>query len=344
MNRIVQVFAIMTTIIVFMIAALIYSGPAVNDKPKDKKPVSGMERLRIAFSPEPLSIPVAVAYSKDFFKDEGLDVSLQKYAAGKAGVNAVIGKRADMTCAPDAIVAQAILKGARLRAVAVVGSSELSHSIIARRDKGILKPGDLRGKKIGVTSGTSGEFDAYVLLTSRRLPVQEIQHLKPEEMEAALIQGRVDAVSTWEPYSINLKEKLGASAIEFLNSPPVITSGIVVVRQELTKRNPSIIEKSLRALLKAEAFIREKPDEARDAAAPLMGMERAMLDKIWDHYHFKVTLDQDLIVRLEELAVWLAGSATPPISGMPNFLDYVYVKGLKAAAPDEVTIVHRKSQ
>jgi NitT/TauT family transport system substrate-binding protein len=66
-----------------------------------------------------------------------------------------------------------------------------------------------------------------------------------------------------------------------------------------------------------------------------------MLCRIWGNYNHEVDLDQNLIVRLEVLTRWLMENSGTAPGALPNFLDYIYVDGLKAADPAKVTIVHR---
>jgi ABC-type nitrate/sulfonate/bicarbonate transport system substrate-binding protein len=329
-------------LLVAVIAALFF---ATGDKgglsPSLKSP-QPVASLRFAVITHPYSTLIAVAEGKGFFKAEGIEATIHPHAAGKEGIKAVVEGTADVTTAADTGLAEALLKGAPLRIAAVVGSSDASHQIIARRDLGITKASDLRGKKIGVTFGTFGDFCLDTFLTLNRIPAEAITKvdIKPGEMTSALLSGRVDAVSSWEPITTALAERLGSKAVELLNSPPVSTSHSLIVHEELAKRNPLLIERMTRALLQAEQFTKEHPEESQAIAARTLGIDQKLLTRIWSHYSFNVMLDQDLIVRLEEQARWLM-ERDGSHGGVPNLLHYFHFAALDAVAPGAVTLIHK---
>ena len=292
----------------------------------------------------PYSVLIAVADGKGYFRAEGIEATLLLHSAGKEGLKAVLDRKAEVTTAADTGLAEALLNGSPLRIAAVIASSDASHQIIARRDLGVATAADLRGKKIGVTFGTFGEFCLDTFLTMNRIPAEAVTkvELKPREVTAALLSGKVEAVSSWEPTTTALSERLGGKCIELVNDPPVTTTHSLVVHEELAKRNPLLIERLTRALLQAEQFTREHPEEAQAVAARALDIDRNLLRKIWSHYSYRLMLDQDQIVRLEEQARWLMernGSRRE----IPNLLPYFHFAALDAVAPGAVTLIHKQT-
>jgi len=57
----------------------------------------------------------------------------------------------------------AIMEGNKISIIATIQTSNRNNAIIARKDRGILTPQDLRGRKIATTFGTIAEFfmDAF---------------------------------------------------------------------------------------------------------------------------------------------------------------------------------------
>lgn len=346
MNRRIQISILAVTFVAILLAILaIYSRIALHEPTgMSNKHRDQFENLRIAFITHPYSVLIAVAHAKGFFEKEGLKVEIHPYAVGKDGIAAILAGKADLTTAADTGFANTILKGSPVRTAAVIATSEKSHSIIARKDRGITKHSDLRGKKIGVTPGTFGDFNLNSFLTLAHIPPQQVHilNIEPKQMVDALRKGEVDAVSTWEPFTTILKKELGSQAVEFDNTPPITTSHNLVVRQDFSETSPLAIQKALRALLNAEAYTIEHPDEAQKISAESIGGNAELLKEIWDHYAYKVILDQNLIVRLEEQARWLIGTGQSVTSPFPNFLNHIYLKGLATVAPDRVTVIHKE--
>jgi NitT/TauT family transport system substrate-binding protein len=344
MNRTVIIFATAAVIVAVVVIAMIYSSQ-IPIKTEFLQVEGPAEKLVIAFLKHPFAAPIAVAHAKGFFRDEGLETALLPFAPGSSGIDAVLTGQAGLICSADPTVVKTLMEGHPLKVAAVISTSEMALSIVALREKGVDDREDLRGKRIGVTPGTSGEFNLHVLLTLNRIPLTEVHlvELNPDEMERAIIDGEVDAISASEPYTTRLMEKLGLRAVQFYNTPPITVSHSILVPQEIIDGNPLLIEKALRALIRAENFMREKPGDACAITAEYTETDVQIMCKIWNHYDYAVKLDQNLIVRFEVLARWLMGRTGSGTDVLPNFLDYIYTDGLMAADPGKVTLVHSGS-
>ena len=345
MNRAVMTVATVAVITALAVISMIYSNLKLPERVQSPQSNGPVEKLSIAFVKNPFSASIAVAQAKGFFLDEGLIITLVPFTAGISGIDSVLSGQTSLTCASEAGIVRALMNNNPLRVAAVMSTSEMAVSIVGLKSRGISARSDLKGKKIGVTPGTSAEFNLSIMLTLSRIPLSEVHliDLRPEEMEAAVAGGRVDAVSTWEPYITQMLEQFGPEAIQFYNTPPVTVSHILVTHRKLTEENPLIIEKFLRALIRAESFISESPDEASSITAGMIGMNAAALRRTWNFYNHEVKLDQNLIVRFEVMARWLTAHAGGETDSLPNFLDYIYEDGLMAADPEKVTLVYRES-
>jgi ABC-type nitrate/sulfonate/bicarbonate transport system substrate-binding protein len=345
MNRFVTTVA--TVVIIIAIVAIVtiftdFKLPGKKELPKFEGP---QEKLTIWFVKHPFTAPIAVAYVKGYFIDEGLDATLTPYLPHSSDLNVMLNSQTALASSAEPVVVKALINGKPLKVAAVISTSEMAFSVVALKKKGISVREDLKGKRIGVTPGTSGEFNLHMLLTLSRIPLTEVSliNLEPADMEKAITSDIVDAVSSWEPHTTKILEKFGSGAVQFYNTPPVTGSHCIVVSQKLIEENPLIIEKALRALIRAENFIRENPAQACAIAAGFTGTERPVLCRIWGHYNHEIKLDQNLIVRFEVLARWMTEKAGSEKDSLPNFFNHIYSKGLLGADPDKVTVVHRGS-
>ena len=132
----------------------------------------------------------------------------------------------------------AITKGNKIYIIAEIQTSTKNEAIVARQDLGITKPSDLRGKTIGVAAGTTSDFfmNSFFLVHGIDPQAVKIMDLKPEEMPNALSQGRVDAVSTWNPILKHLQKQLGDKGIVFFDETIYTELFCVVTRQEFPKK------------------------------------------------------------------------------------------------------------
>jgi ABC-type nitrate/sulfonate/bicarbonate transport system substrate-binding protein len=343
MNRTVIGLATAAVIAAVVVIAMIYSDLRLPDKTESRRLEGPVEKLTLWFVKHPFAATIAGAQAKGFFTDEGLETTLKPYSPHFSGVNVVLNGPATLASSAEPVVVRALINGEPIKVAAVISTSEMALSIVALKERGVSAREDLKGKRIGVTPGTSGEFNLHVLLTLSGIPLSEVQMVKlePDEMEKAITSDMVDAVSSWEPHTTKILEKFGSGAVQFYNTPPVTASHSLVVSQKLSEENPRIIEKALRALIKAENFIKRNPDEACTITAAVTGMEKKIICRIWSNYNHEIKLDQNLLVRYEVLARWMMERTGTGTDAVPNFLDSIHVESLMAADPGKVVLVHK---
>ena len=72
--------------------------------------------------------------------------------------------RGDLAMVADIPVMFAVMEGTRISVLASISESFRENAIVARKDRGIQSPGDLRGKKIAVPAGTTSDYFLDVFL------------------------------------------------------------------------------------------------------------------------------------------------------------------------------------
>jgi NitT/TauT family transport system substrate-binding protein len=323
--------------IALVVVLSVHLGCGRKDEPES---ASRPEAVTIAVSPQPVSAAIYVAQDKGFFEQEGLQVTLQSHASGKAALNAVIGGEAQIGTTAETPIMIAGLQGEKFFVLGTVAESNRYMKIIARKDRGIATPADLKGKTIGVSSGTNGEFFLHVYLTLHHLAQKDVQavSVRPDAIVDALASGKVDAVSTWAPHTTLLENQLGGNAL-VLHDPGIYAmTWNVAATRDFVQSHPGQIEKFLRVVIRATTFIKEQPDEARSITAKHIGMDMDMLSEIWALYDFNIVLDQSLILNLEDQARWMMKQEVGDTTTAPNFLDFMYTDGLKKVQPNAVRI------
>lgn len=299
-----------------------------------------LEKITVTVTAWPGSASVFIAHEKGFFRDEGLDAALLTNKSGHLGLADVLSGKADFATLGETPIARAAVAGKPVSVVATISEIDRAILIIARKDRGILKPYDLRGKKIGVTIGTTGDFFLHIYLTTSHVNPKDVRiiDIAPDKMVEALLSGEVDAVSTWSPYTLTLQNKLGDDGL-VLDEPGLYSmTWNIAVKKELTVNNPDVIVRFLRAIIRANRFITEHPAEARAIIAKNIGMETSAIEKEWDNYHPRAVLDQSLILTLEDQVRWMIKRDSGKAGFVPNFIDFIYTGGLRAVQPEAVSI------
>lgn len=301
------------------------------------------EKITIGCADVCISILVQIAFSNGYFAKEGLDATPQHHESGKAALRSVTEGKADLATAATTAIMFSILGGEETMILAAIESSSKNQAILVRRDRGIAKPEDLKGKKIGFMRGTSGDYFADVFLRAHGIKRTDIKivNLKPSESAAALHTGIVDAVSIWSPPFVQrqLERVSGDKGQLFYGESLYTKIGCLAARQDYIKQHPETIRKVLKALIKAESFARQRPEEARRIVAKFDPQtDSSTLEVMWNDLFLRVTLDQPLIVDLEEQTKWAINNGLTKRRDIPNYLNFIYFDGLQAVRPGSIRI------
>ncbi|MBI5418680.1 MAG: NrtA/SsuA/CpmA family ABC transporter substrate-binding protein [Deltaproteobacteria bacterium] len=304
------------------------------------------EKVTIAVSRNPNACLVHIASSKNYFVEEGLAVTLHPCTHGKAALEAMLEGKADIGTVGDTPITLAAIEGKPIRVLAAIMDSDRDTVIVGRKDRGISRPADLKGKRIAVTRGTTGDFFLNSFLTTHGIATRDVSavDLVPGGLEEALIAGKVDAASTWNPHAIRLRSALGEGAVTFFSETIYPQAFGLVSTRDYIGRKPEVIPKVLRALIRAETFQRENPDRSQGIVADAIGTDKDLIRKIWPFYNFRVTLDQSLIINMENQARWAIGSRMTEKRQFPNFLQFIHPDCLVTVKPEAVTVIRQEGR
>lgn len=310
-----------------------------------------MQRLHPAPAPEKLTIAVIntyigsglvlVAAAQGHFAAEGLEVTLQRHSAGRSALGAMAKGEADLTTVGNLPLIFATLDNIPLSIVASIAGAYRGAGIVARRDRGIARAADLRGRTVGVSAGTDGHFALGVILADHGVASAEvtIEDVQPEAIVAALGAGRLDAIATWEPLLTAAKEALGAKGVGFDLGSGFSFWFHLAGRRHYVQQHPATMQKLLRALLRAEQYIERNPAAASAIVAAATGMEPMTFDATRPNFSLKLALPQGLLTMLEDQTRWAIANRYTRATELPNFLDTVYLDAMLAVRPEAVTII-----
>lgn len=288
------------------------------------------------------SCPIFVAQDKGYFAREGLLVTVQPHTSGKAALEATLQGKSQLGTSADIPIMFAATKGQPVAVVATIFSTQSDYAVLGRKDRGIATPTDLRGKRIGVTLGTSGHFVLDAFLNRQKLSMKDVTvlDLKPEDLASALAKGDIDAAATWEPYAGAIKEQLRANGAVFSANSVYDATYNVSGTHDFVAAHPDTVKKVLRAMIGAARFCKDEPDAAREVTAKVMQTSAAKLAEFWPSYRFDMALNQSLVLALEDETRWAVKNNLADRGNMPNYLSYIDLTGLLAVMPAAVTVIH----
>ena len=195
----------------------------------------------------------AAAVDQGFYKEAGLDVTVVQ-GNGSANTAQLVASGKSQIAYADAVsVSQLIAKGAPMKVLSTVYQSN-PNSVMALKKSGIKSLADLKGRKVGVPSGSSQTTMMPLLLRANKLSESDLQllHMPPTAMVPSLLQGQVDAIlGSMDAYQIQA-EAQGAELVTF----PFATHGVPTVstsifaNNDYIKQNPEVVRKFIAASLK----------------------------------------------------------------------------------------------
>jgi len=306
-------------------------------------PLDKVGTVRLATPQAVAAAPIWIAQDRGYFAKAGVESTISKCSAGKDCVDAMYRGDVDLAAAAEFVVARLSFSQKDLR---VLGTTATSHDIrlVADKSKGIASIADLKGKRVGVSVGTNGEYFLSRLLTRNGVEQDAITwvDLKPQEMDAAMSAGNVDAVLTWTPFVNNVKRVLGDRLAEFDGQPGEDFYFLVLGQQAWLTAQPKVAERVMLALVWAKEWIIANPEEAKTYMVSKFGVPPADIGPLMEEIRFSIDLPQALLSALEAEIRWLEkkGSKGTPVA---NSLDLVVAGPLEAAAPESVTIIRARS-
>lgn len=328
---------------VLVLAALLAAGYGWMDRTPAGQAGAPLEQVTIANLTYPGTCPVLVAQAKGYFTSEGLLVTIAPHTTGKDVFGAVFRGQANLGTSGDLPVMFAAMNRQPIYVAATIATAQNDFGIVGRKDKGIVTPASLKGKRIGVTLVSGAHFVLDAFLTRHKLSISDVKvrDLKPEALSDALAKGEVDAVSTWQPYLGTLQTQLGSNGTTFLSGGGIYDVALNLSgTRDYVANHPETIKKVLRALVRAGRFCSDSPDTARQLVAEALKLDVAELKALWPQYRFNITLDQGLLLALEDESRWAIRNKLTDRTDMPNYLNHVYLDALKAVSPTAVTVIH----
>ena len=300
------------------------------------------ESISVAYSPfEPTAL-IWIAEDRQLFSRNGLAVTFTKYDTGPAALDGVLSGQADIAAGIGEfpIVGKAFKKE-QARVLATIDRSELI-KVVARKDRGIQEPADLRGKRVGTTVGTIAEFFLGRFLEINGMSMGDITLVDvrtPDEWVSAVADGTIDAIATAEPYASSAESRLGSNALAWSAHGNQLLFGLVVTTDVWADTNSDLAEKFLESLAQAEEYAVTNPAQAQAIVQERLDLTAASMPAVWSRNQFSLSLDQALLVAMEDEARWMIRNDLTAEKHIPAFLDYIDEDALKEIRPEAIDII-----
>jgi len=242
--------------------ATVIGASAADAQPLDKFTVAGWS--------QPISeiTNLLAEPDKSFFKAKGIALDYVPGTGGGSAITTMLTGQADIAFTDPAALYLALDKGEKLVAIYNIYPQNV-FNVVAPKAKGIKGPADLKGKRIGVYSLSSGtRQNLQVLLNQVGLTENDVTIEVTGLLNfAPLIQGQVDATAATDTGLLvgrmkGLPEVDVIEVKDHLNLP----SDIFVVTQATYEARKPLLKRFLAAYRDSAAWMIAKPEEAAKLA------------------------------------------------------------------------------
>ncbi len=216
-----------------------------------------------------------LAEDRDYFKAEGLEVTMDQGNGSGAGVPLVANGTYDVAFGDvNALIELAAKKPDDAPIAVYVMYNRPPFTVAVKADSPIKSPKDFEGKTLGgaANDGALKLFPALCKLTKIDCAKVNITNMQPNLREQMLMQGQVDGVFGYVN-TIRFSAKLigvDDSKLRYINYGDYgmdLYSNAIIVSKKLAKENPEAVKGLIRAINKGLKDALKDPDAAVAAVA-----------------------------------------------------------------------------
>ncbi|MFI7679291.1 aliphatic sulfonate ABC transporter substrate-binding protein [Actinophytocola sp. NPDC049390] len=215
---------------------------------------------------------ISVANDLDLWNKAGVKVNLTPFTSGPAQIQAMAAGSLDV----GFIGAGATWMPASGQAV-VIAPSEATYGdfLLASPDSGAKTVADLKGKRVGVPDGGSGEMILSLALDKAGLSESDITRvpLDPPAVVSAFVSGQIDVAAIFSPLSDQITESVPDAVVLANNRdfPETTFLGSWVASPQAAKGKTDALQRFLKVYIEANDFRKANPGETVQLAAAASG-------------------------------------------------------------------------
>jgi len=230
------------------------------------------ESIRIAISAWAGVEPLEIAKELGYFEKQGVDVEVIRFSAYSDSLAALRDGNVDagMHTLDDSVRTMSI--GKDVHVVLLTDYSFGGDGLVARN--GIDSLSDLRGTKIGVELGTVGHLSVLKILEMADIRIDEVTlvSIPAWEIQQAMVDGKIDAGVTWEPYLTSTAELINGHVLITSRDYPETIITTMTFDASTVESRPKDVQKVVAAYFDAVDYIKTNPQDAYAIMAKAEGI------------------------------------------------------------------------
>lgn len=291
-----------------------------------------VERLTLGTSAVDLSALIWIAKAKGFFTEQRLDMDYKLYESGHLALKDLLAGKLDLATATEFAAVRLGLDRPDFRIISILDQAR-DQQLVARRDRGISTPADLKNKRVGVARNTSSEYYLQLLVVLEKMQSEDVHtvDLLPSGQVTAIAQGDTDAAMVWEPFVTMMKGELGKNAVSWSGQSGQDEYWLLLGTIGTIEKQPHAIRRFLSALASAEEFVKNHESGAMEIMAKHLGDRH--LGSLWKNHRFRLGLHRPFVLKMEAELKWIKSRGGTRQSEIPDLSGFIYFDALNAVDP-----------
>ena len=119
---------------------------------------------------------------------------------------------------------------------------------------------------------------------------------------------------------------MGDAVIAWPGTERPLAYGVAVARRDWAARDPDLASEYLRSLGMAADYIATNPAESQAIIQKRLNLSDAYMTSVWPENHFFHSLDQSLVLAMEDEARWMIKNNMTNATVVPDFRNYLLTR------------------
>ena len=290
-----------------------------------------MEQPLIAWGTKNLNTSAQLVLAKrlGFFRQEGIQMQCRLFPSEEELFHAFTTMKEQpliwVQTAPDILQLRA--KGLPVQILAPLAEISASYQVIVRQDAGIVLPGDLEGRRIGMAPHSLIDIAFRNMARDFSLDLETIEfiHAAPVRQLELFATHELDVVACWEPWASQARYMGGQfyfsglfSKIPGHEGPVNWLTGqsLLVTFQEHLHQTPDLLLASLKAIKKATEYLNTTIHKAASVLSDLLGVEHDELSELLQNNLYTMKMDETFQLGLTSVLELFMASSLSPVAGV----------------------------
>ena len=241
-------------------------------------------------------LPMFVGVEKGFFRKHGVDVRLKVVNTGTDMVNAMEKREVQVGDMSVTTFLKARHAGNPFRVIGLIqndatrSNADEPLAIVARKDSGIRRIEDLKGKRVGLAQAQTSDEYFKMVLARRGMQygdVTIVNIMAPPALAPALKEGKVDAVVSWEPFNTMVLDQVPESYTVIRGGGHLSYIMVATAHDPTVQADPAVLRSFVAGLAAASQYTRRNRDEAVEIFAKWVpGLDPAVGRKAVRHISY----------------------------------------------------------